>query len=187
MGETDLDFASCLPACCCSVTKRVQHFATPWTTECHASLSFTTSQSLLKLMSIELMMLSNRLILCRPLLLLSIFPSIKGFPSELALPIRCPKYWSFSFSISPSNEYSRLISFRMDWFPILGCPAIKPFSFSKKEKLPNMIFGLSCAVGNKPTYSVTQTRLNPRFFFFFAVLCSMWDFSSLTRNWTHSP
>ena len=139
---------------------------TPWTAACQASLS----QSLLKFMSIEEGILFN-LLFCHLVLLFSVFPSIRVFSNESALCIRCPKYWSFSFSISPSNEYSRLISFRMDWFPILGCPAIKPFSFSKKEKLPNMIFGLSCAVGNKPTYSVTQTRLNPRFFFFFR--CAM--------------
>ena len=94
---------------------------TPWTTACQASLSFTISQSLLRLMSIELMMLSNRLILFHPLPLLpSIFPSIRVFSSELALLIRWPKYWSFSFSISPSSEYSGLISFRMDWLDLLA-------------------------------------------------------------------
>ena len=93
----------------------VQLFATPWTAACQASLSITNSRSLLKLLSIELVMPSNHLILCRPLLLPpSIFPSIKVFSSELVLCIRWPKYWSFSFSISPSNEYSELISFRMD-------------------------------------------------------------------------
>ena len=91
-------------------------FATPWTAARQASLSITSSQSLLKLMSIELVMPSNHLILCRPLLLPpSIFPSIRVFSNESALRIRWPKYWSFSFSISPSNEYSGLISFRMDW------------------------------------------------------------------------
>ena len=85
-----------------------------------ASLSITNSWSLLKLMSIELVMPSNHLILCRPLLLLpSIFPSIRVFSNESALCIRHPKYWSFSFSISPSNEYSGLISFRIDWFDLL--------------------------------------------------------------------
>ena len=83
---------------------------TPWTAALQASLSFTISQSLLKLMSIELMMPSNHLILCHPRLLLpSIFPSIRVFSSELAVHIRCPKYWGFSFSVSPSNEYSGLI------------------------------------------------------------------------------
>ena len=82
-----------------------------------ASLSFTISQSLLKLMSIELVMPSNHLVLCHPLLLLpSFFPSIRGFSNEMALCIRWPKYWSFHFSTSPSNEYSGLISFRINWF-----------------------------------------------------------------------
>ena len=100
---------------------------TPWTSAYQVSLSFTISQSLLKLMSTESVMLSNHLILCCPHLLLpSIFPSIRVsfFPNELALWIRWPKYWSFIFSISPSNEYSRLTSFRIDWFDILvvqGC------------------------------------------------------------------
>ena len=87
----------------------------------HTSLSFTISQSLLKLMSVELVMPSNHLILCRPLLLLpSIFPSIKVVSDESVVHIRWPKYWSFSFSISPSNEYSGLISFRADWFDLLA-------------------------------------------------------------------
>ena len=94
---------------------------TPWTAAHQASLTFTTSQNLLKLMSIESMMPSNHLILCHPLLLLpSIFPSIRVFSSESALPIRWPKYWSFSFSISPPNEYSGSISFRIDWFDLLA-------------------------------------------------------------------
>ena len=97
-----------------------QFFATPWTAACQASWSITNSQSLLKLMSIEAMMPSNHLILCCPLLLLpSIFPSIRVFSNESVLHIRWPKYWSFSFSISPSNEYSRLISFRIDWLDLL--------------------------------------------------------------------
>ena len=87
---------------------------------CQASLSITNAQNLLKLMSIELVMPSNHLILCHPLLLLpSIFPSIRVFFSELALSIRWPNYWNVSFSISPSNEYSGLISFRIDWFDLL--------------------------------------------------------------------
>ena len=98
---------------------RVRLFATPWTAACRASLSITNSQSLLKLMSIESVMPSNHLILCQPLLLLpSIFPSIRVFSSESVLRIRWPKYWSFNISISPSNEYSGLISFRMDWFDL---------------------------------------------------------------------
>ena len=94
---------------------RVQLFAPPCTAVCQASLSITNSQSLLKLMSIELVMPSNHLILCHPLLLLpSTFPSIRVFSTESFLPIRWPKYWSFNFSIIPSNEYSGLISFRID-------------------------------------------------------------------------
>ena len=100
---------------------RVRLFVTPWTAARQASLTFTISQSLLKLMSIESVIPSNRLVLCCPLLLLpSIFPSIRGFSDESALRIRWPKYWSFSFSINPSNEYSGLISFRMDWWDHLA-------------------------------------------------------------------
>ena len=92
----------------------IQLFVTPWTAAHQASLSITNSQSLFKLMSIELVMPCNHLILCHPLIwLLSIFPSIRVFSNESVLQIRWPKYWSFSFSISPSNEYSGLISFRM--------------------------------------------------------------------------
>ena len=99
----------------------VQLFATPWTAVHQASLSFTVSWSFLRLMSIDLMTPSNHLILCCPLLLLpSIFHSIKVFSSELALLIRWSKYWSFSFRISLSNEYSGLIFFRMDWFDLLA-------------------------------------------------------------------
>ena len=93
---------------------------TPWTATRQASLSITNSRSSLKLVSIESVMPSSHLILCRPLLLPSIFPSIRVFSSESVLLIRWPKYWSFSFSISPSNEYSGLISFRMDWFDLLA-------------------------------------------------------------------
>ena len=98
---------------------RVRLLATPWIAACQASLSITNSWSLPKLMSIELVMPSNHLILCRPLLLPSIFPSLRVFSNESVLRIRWPKYWSFSFSISPSNECSGLISFRMDWFNFL--------------------------------------------------------------------
>ena len=95
-------------------------FGTLWTAASQASLSFTISWSLVKLMSIELVMLSNHLILCHPLLLLpSIFPSIRVLPNELALRIRWPKYWALSVSISPSNEYSQLISFRIDLCDLL--------------------------------------------------------------------
>ena len=98
----------------------VRHFVNPWTAARQASLSIINSQSLLKLMSIELVMPSNHLILCHPLLLPpAIFPSIRVFSKDSALHIRCPEYWSSSF-ISPSNEYSGLISFRMDWLDILA-------------------------------------------------------------------
>ena len=94
---------------------------TPWTAACQASLSITNFQSLLKLMSIELVMPSNHLILCHPHLLQpSIFPSIRVFSNKSVLCIRWPKYWSFSFSISPSDEYLGLISFRMDWMDLLA-------------------------------------------------------------------
>ena len=102
----------------CSV---VSNSETPWTAACQASLSITNSQSLLKLMSIELVMPSKHLILCCPLLLPpSIFPRIRVFSNESALLIRWSKYWSFSFNISPSSENSGLISFRMDWLDLLA-------------------------------------------------------------------
>ena len=111
--------------CCYSVSKSCPTLCNPQIVACQVSLSFIISWSLLKLMSIESLMLSNHLILCHPFLLLpSIFPSIRIFSSELALCIRWPKYWSFSFSISPFNEYSELISFRIDWldlFAVQGC------------------------------------------------------------------
>ena len=103
------------------LTTCVKIFVTPWTTAHKASLSITNSPSLIKLMLIELVMPSNHLILYRPLLFLPlIFPSIRVFSNESILPIRWPKYWSFSFSINPSNEYSRQSSFRMDWLDLLA-------------------------------------------------------------------
>ena len=100
---------------------RVRFFSTPWITARQASLSITNSQSLQKRTSIESVMPSNHLILCCPLLLLSsVFPSIRVFSNESAHRIRWPKYWSFSFNISPSNEHSGLISFRMDWLDLLA-------------------------------------------------------------------
>ena len=98
---------------------RVRLFVTPWTAACQASLSITNSRSLLKLMSIESVMTSNHLILCHPLPP-SIFPNIRVFSNESVLHIRQPKYWTFSFSISPSNEHPGLISFRMDWLDLLA-------------------------------------------------------------------
>ena len=110
-------------ACCSSVQSlsRVQLFGTPWIAAWQASLSITNSWSLIKLMSVALVMPSNHLIFCHPLLFLpSIFPSIRVFTNESALCIRWPKYWSFNFNINPSNEYPGLISFRMDWLDLLA-------------------------------------------------------------------
>ena len=107
--------------CCCSVTKLYLTLQSHGTVARQASLSFTISQSLIKLMSIESVMPSNHLILCCPLLLLpSVFPSIRVLSNESALHIWWPKYWSFSFNISPSNEYSGLIFFRIDWLDLLA-------------------------------------------------------------------
>ena len=124
----------------------VQLFATPWTVAPQASLSITNSWSLLKLMSIELMMPSNHLILCRPLLFLPpIPPSIRVISIKSAPSIRWPKYWSFSFSISPSNEHSGLISFRMDWLDSLQSKGLsregngKPLQYSCLESPMNII------------------------------------------------
>ena len=104
---------------------RVRLFATPWTIAHQASVSITNSQSLLKLMSIESVIPSNHLILCRPLLLLpSIFPSIRVFSDESAVRIKWPKYWCFSFNINPSSEHPGLISFRMDWLDVLAVQGI---------------------------------------------------------------
>ena len=116
---------------------RVRRFATPWTAAHQVSLSFAIAWSLLKLMSVESMMLFNHLILCCPLLLLpSIFPSIRVFSNESALRIRWPRYWSFSFSISPSNEYSGLISFRIDWLDLLAVQgSLKSLHHSSKGSI----------------------------------------------------
>ena len=136
--------STCFHSCCyCSVDKLCMTLcksATPRTTAFQVSLSFTISWSLLKVMSIESGMLSNYLILCCPLLFLpSIFPNIRGFSNESILCIRWPKYWSFSFSINPSNEYLGLISFRIDWCDLLAvqgtqesspAPQFKSINFS---------------------------------------------------------
>ena len=109
-----------LPIVVVQLLSHVQLFVTSWTAACQASLSFTISRTLLKLMSIESVMPSNHLILCCPLLLLpSIFPSIRVFSIESVIRIRWPKCWSFNFRISPSNDYSGLICFRIDWFDLL--------------------------------------------------------------------
>ena len=122
----------------------VRFFATPWTAARQDSLSITTSQSLLKLMSIESVMPSNHLIFCHPLLLPpSIFPSIRVFPNESAVCISWPKYWSFSFSISPSNEYSGLISFSIDWlnlFAVQGTLKSLLQHHSSKASIPTSQF-----------------------------------------------
>ena len=113
-------------------------FVTPWTAAHQASLSITNAQSLLKFMSIESVMPSNHLILCHLLLVLpSIFPSIRVFSKESVLRISWPKYWSFSFNISPSNEYLRLISFRIDWFDLLQSKGLsRVFSNTTLQKHP---------------------------------------------------
>ena len=119
----------------------VQFFVTPWTAALPASLSITNSQSLLKFMSIELLMPVNNHILCHPLLLPpSVFPSIRVFSNESTLHIRWPKYWGFSFSISPSNEYPGLISFRMDWLDLLAV-------LDSQESSPTPQFNLWMWVG----------------------------------------
>ena len=132
---------------CLVVVQLLSHvwlFVTPWTVPCQASLSFTISWSLLKLISIESVVPSNYLILCHPLLLLpSIFPSIRVFSNESVLCIRWPKYWSFSFSISPSNEYSGLISFRIDWFDLLALKSLLQHHSSKVSILWHSTFLLS--------------------------------------------
>ena len=120
--------------CCCYWLSHIWLFLTPWTAAHQASLSFTVTWSLLKLMSIELVMPSNCLIHSCPVLFLpSIFPSIRVFSNESALHIRWSKYWSFNFTISPSNEYSGLISFRIDWFDV----------FAVQETLKNLMWDLS--------------------------------------------
>ena len=116
-GRAKLKYAQ---GCQRTQVSRVRLFATPWTAALQASLSITNSWNLLKFMSIESVMPSSHLILCHPLLLPSIFPSIRVFSNESALHIRWPKYWSFRFSISRSNEHPGLISFRMDWLDLLA-------------------------------------------------------------------
>ena len=130
---------------------------TPWTAAHQASLSFTISRSLLKLMFIESMMPSNHLILCHPLLLLpSIFPNIRVFSKESALRIRWPKYWSFSFNISPSNECSGLIFFRIDWFEILAVQgtlkSLLQYHYSKTSVLLVLSLFYCLALTSVPEY-----------------------------------
>ena len=121
----------------------VQLFATPWTPARQASLSFRISRSLLKYMSIELMMPSNNIMLCHPLcLLLSIFPSIRIFSSESALRIRWPKYWSFSLSIRTSNKYSQFISFRIDCFDLLAVKGTQESSPAQFQSINSLMLSL---------------------------------------------
>ena len=132
---------------------------TPWAAACQASLSITNSWSLLKLMSIELVMPSNHLILCRPLLLPpSIIHSIRVFPNESVLRIRWPKYWSFSFSISSSNAYSGLISFRMDWLDLLAIQGtLRVFSNTTVQK--HQFFGAQLSLwSNCHPYKTTGKK-----------------------------
>ena len=124
---------------------RVRVFETPWTVARQARLSITNSWSLLKLMSIKSLMPSNHLILCCPLLLPSIFSSIRVFSNEPVLHIRWAKHWSFSFSISPSNEYSRLITFRMNWLDLLAATGRSAF-FIVQLSHPYMITGKTIAL-----------------------------------------
>ena len=133
---TELVYKCCSPPLVQFSRPVLSNFETPWTAACQASLSITNSWSLLKFMSIESVMSSNHLILYQTLLLPhSIFPSIRVFSNESVLCTRWPKYWSFSFSISPSNEYSGLISFRMDWLDLLAVQGtLKVFSNTTVQK-----------------------------------------------------
>ena len=131
---------------------RVQLFATPWTATCQVSLSITDSWSLLKLMSIESVMPFYHLILCHPFLPPSIFPSIRVFSNESVLHIRWPKYWSFSLSINPSNEYLGLISFRMDWLNLL------PVQGTLKSLSPTPQFKSISSLGHSLLYGPTSHR-----------------------------
>ena len=139
-------------------------FATPWTAAHQASLSITNSQSLLKLMSIESVMPSNYLILCHPLLLLpSIFPSIRVFSNESVLRIRWPKYWRFSLNISPSNEYSELISFRKDWLDLLAVQrTLKSLlqHHSSKASIPRHSAFFGEGSGNPLQYSCLENPID---------------------------
>ena len=142
MGNSPVQFSSEL--------SRVLLFATPWTTACQASLSITNSQSPTKPMSIESVMPSNHFMFCRPLLLLpSIFPSIRVFSNESVLHVRWPKDWSFSFSISPSKEYSGLISFKMDWLdlPVQGTLKTLFQHHSSKASIPQCSAFFTVQVG----------------------------------------
>ena len=139
MGSFKLHLSWEVP-CCCSVAQLCPTLWDPWTGAYQASLFFTISQSLLKFMSIDSVMLSNHLILCHPLLLMAlIFLSIRVFSNESALHIRWPKFWSLNFSISPSNEYWVLISFRIDWFDLLAVQGTLKSLLQHHKDVPNPI------------------------------------------------
>ena len=138
---------------------RTQLFATPGTAARQASLSITNSKSLLKLMSIESLMPSNHLILCHLLLLLpSIFPIIRVFSSKSVLHIGWPKYWSFSFSISPSNEYSRLISFRIDWLDLLAVQGTLKSLLPHQSSKASMQWRLGCTYHFELVFCLLQVN-----------------------------
>ena len=142
---------------------RIQLFATQWTAARQASLSITNSRSLLKLMSIESVIPSNHLILCHALLLLpSIFPSIKVFSNESALCIRWPKYWSFSFTINPSNEYSGLISFRMDWMDILAVQGTLKNLLQHHHSKPSILWWKPSLQSNSHIHTWLLEKPQPR-------------------------
>ena len=142
---------------------RVWLFETPWTTASQGSLSITNSQNLLKLFSIELVMPSKHLVLCCPLLLPSVFPSIRVFSNESVLHIRGPKYWCFSFNISPSNEYSGLISFRMDWLDLLAVWGDSQESSTTPQFKSINYSALSFLNSSKAASEPTKTRSPPIF------------------------
>ena len=138
----------------------VRFFVIPWTAACQASLSITNSWSLLKLMSIESVVPFNHLILCCPLLPPSVFPSIRVFSSESVLHIRWPKYWSFSFSISPSNEYSGLISFRMDWLDLFAVQGtLKSFLQHHSSKASVLWCSVFITVHLSHPYMITEKNI----------------------------
>ena len=156
-------------------------FATPWTAARHASLSITNSQSLLKLMSIESVMPSNHLILCRPLLLPpSLFPSIGVFSNESALQIRWPKYWSFSFNISPSNEYWGLIYFRIDWLDLLAVQGtLKSLLQHHSSKASILRFSAFFIIQLSHPYMTTEKTIAlTRWIFIGKVMCLLFNMLS---------
>ena len=168
---------------CCSVSK-LRQFATPWIATHQVSLSFTISWSLLKLISIESVMPSNHLILCRPLLLLpSIFHSIRVFSHKSALCIRWPKYWSFTFNISLSNEYSGLISFRIDWFGLLAVhetlkSLLKHHNWIASVLRYSAFFMVQLShpyMTNGKTIALTRLTLVTKWYLCFLICCLGWS------------